>query len=566
VSTPTANRLSNRWFDRGELLFAEIYPQHRKSSSKKSFSLAHSATAGKNSLDPNNCVRLLYWRSFLARSDRRQLLPKEGNPIMADENTFSRRKFLGAVAAVGAVGLSACATNTERTSRLWTADKKSGQLPPRDEFIVRGAYVVTMDPKLGDIPNGDVHVRNGALVAVGANLSAANAEVIDGRNRIACPGFVDTHFHLWGSFARGVVADGDFDYFPVMSRLGPVMTPEDGYNSSKLGITEAIFSGLTTIHDWSHNIIDGHYADADLRALRDSGIRARFSYGYSRALQQKPKETTDFSDIARVKRDWFGSSNEGLLTMGFASRGAGDTPPETYRKEWEFARSLSLPITQHAGRSLAEIKRFRRIEMLYNDKLLGPDVQLIHTYSASEKERAMMAETKVHNSIAPYTASRLASGLPYLGDLLKRGVQCSLSVDTTTVGGNADMFSIMRLMLQLNHLRSMNVTEVQPRRILELATLDGAKDLGIADRTGSLTPGKRADLILVRTNDINFSPFVNPALLLVQQANPSNVDTVVIDGRILKHKGELVAIDTEEVINKAAEAFHAARKRAGGPY
>jgi len=121
-------------------------------------------------------------------------------------------------------------------------------------------------------------------------------------------------------------------------------------------------------------------------------------------------------------------------------------------------------------------------------------------------------------------------------------------------------------MLQLNHLRSMDVMEVQPRRILELATLDGAKDLGIADRTGSLTPGKRADLILVRTNDINVAPFINPALLLLQQANPFNVDTVVIDGRILKHKGELVAIDTKEVITKAAEAFHAARKRAGGPY
>ena len=224
-----------------------------------------------------------------------------------------------------------------------------------------------------------------------------------------CPGFIDTHFHLWGSFARGVVADGDFDYFPVMSKFGPVMTPEDAYASARLGITEAIYSGLTTIHDWSHNIIDGRYADADLRALRDCGIRARFSYGYSRNLQLKPKETADFNDIARVKREWFGASNDGLLTMGFASRGAGDTPPEVYRKEWEYARSLGLPITQHAGRSLAEIKRFRRIEMLYNDKLLGPDVQLIHTYSASEEERAMMAETKVHNSIAP--VHRLALGL-----------------------------------------------------------------------------------------------------------------------------------------------------------
>jgi 5-methylthioadenosine/S-adenosylhomocysteine deaminase len=482
------------------------------------------------------------------------------------KNALSRRDFIGAVAAVGAVGLSACATGSQRSSRAGSADRFSGQLPPRGEFIVRNAYVVTMDPKLGDIPNGDVHVRNGALIAVGPKLNAPGAEEIDGRNRIALPGFIDTHFHLWGSFARGIVADGEFDYFPVMSRLGPVMTPDDAYNSAKLGIAEAVNSGLTTIHDWSHNIINGAYADADLRALRDVGIRARFSYGYSRNLQQKPKETADFNDIARVKREWFGPSNDGLLTMGFASRGAGDTPPEVYRKEWEFARSQGLPITQHAGRSLAEIKRFRRIEMLYKDKLLGPDVQLIHTYNASAEERGMIAETKTHVSIAPFTASRLASGLPYMGDLFKRGVQCSLSVDTTTVGGNADMFTIMRLMLQLNHLRSMDVLEVQPRRILELATLDGAKDLGISERVGSLTPGKRADLILVRTNDLNVAPFINPALLLVQQAQPHNVDTVVIDGRILKHKGELVALDAEEVIRKAAESFHSARKRAGGPY
>jgi cytosine/adenosine deaminase-related metal-dependent hydrolase len=210
---------------------------------------------------------------------------------MAEDNTFSRRKFIGAVAAVGAAGLSACATNTRQPSSLSAAQRSSGKLPARGEFVVRNAYIVTMDPTLGDIPNGDVHVRNGALVAVGPHLNAPNAEIIDGRNRIACPGFIDTHFHLWGSFARGVVADGEFDYFPVMSKLGPVMTPEDAYASARLGIAEAIFSGLTTIHDWSHNIIDGTYADADLRALRDCGIRARFSYGYSRNLQLKPKET-----------------------------------------------------------------------------------------------------------------------------------------------------------------------------------------------------------------------------------------------------------------------------------
>src|SRR5262245_20568866 len=146
---------------------------------------------------------------------------------MAEENIVSRRQFIGAVAVVGAAGLSACATQADHASQV--SRRISGQLPSRGEFVVRNAYIVTMDPKLGDIPSGDIHVRDGALVAVGANLNAPGAEAIDGRNRIACPGFVDTHFHLWGSFARGVVADGDFDYFPVMSRLGPVMTPDDAY-------------------------------------------------------------------------------------------------------------------------------------------------------------------------------------------------------------------------------------------------------------------------------------------------------------------------------------------------
>src|SRR6188768_2992870 len=133
---------------------------------------------------------------------------------MAVRNIISRRDFIGAVTVLSAAGLAACSATSRQSSRLWAADRTSGMLPPRGEFVVRNAYVVTMDPKLGDIPNGDVHVRDGALVAVGPNLTAPNAEVIDGRNRIACPGFIDTHFHLWGSFARGVVADGDFDYFP----------------------------------------------------------------------------------------------------------------------------------------------------------------------------------------------------------------------------------------------------------------------------------------------------------------------------------------------------------------
>ena len=476
---------------------------------------------------------------------------------MRDESTMSRRGFLGATAALGAAGMIGqlgCAPVTGSTQRA-----PAGGLPPRGEFLVRNAYIMSMDPTIRDLPRGDILVRNGVIAVVGSDVPAPGAEVIDARNMIALPGFVETHFHLWNSFVRGVVGDGDMDYFPVMTRIGPDITPEIAYRSVRLGIAEALHSGLTTIHDWSHNLSTPAHADADIRALRESGVRARFSYGYSRELQTRPNQLTDFADIERVKKQLTGDP---LLTMGFAARGPGSTPPQVYRREIELSRQLKLPVTIHANRSIGEVKKFSRIGMLDKDGLLGPDMLLIHTYNATEQERQIMAQTGTMVSAAPFTASRLASGLPYLGDLMRRGVQCSLSVDTTTVGGNVDMFGIMRLALQLNHLRSMNVMEVQPRRIVELATLDGAKSLGIADRVGSLTPGKRADLILIRTDDLNTAPFHDPALLIVQSAQPYNVDTVMVDGRILKRNRQLTAIDVAEVIREATEAQRSVLKRA----
>ncbi len=457
---------------------------------------------------------------------------------MNDRLPIGRRGFLGGAIAVGAAGLAS------RALPALAQDYRPGPLPPRTEFVVRGAYVMSIDPAIGDLPRGDIHVRDGQIVAVAASINAPGAAVIDGTNMLAMPGFVETHFHMWTSFLRGLIGDGEMDYFPVVAKVGPHITPDVAYTSVQLAAAEALYSGLTTVHDWAHNIFTPAHADADIRAMRDTGIRARFGYGYSRPLQKLPRQAMDFADVERVRKDLAGDP---LLTMGVCLRGPGATDPAVYRKEIETARKMGLPVSIHAGRSLGEIKRFRRIKMLHDDGLLGPDMLLIHTYNASEEERGMMGATKTAVSTSPYTASRLASGLPWLGDLLQRGVQCSLSVDTTTVGGNTDMFGIMRLALQLNHLRSMNVMQVQPRKIVELATIEGAKTLGIADKVGSLTPGKRADLILVRTDDINVAPFHDPALMLVEAAQPHNVDTVVVDGRILKRNRQMTALDLSAV-------------------
>ena len=145
------------------------------------------------------------------------------------------------------------------------------------------------------------------------------------------------------------------------------------------------------------------------------------------------------------------------------------------------------------------------------------------------------------------------------------GVRMSLSVDHITTY-DANLFDSMRFLATVVQHKHGNNFKLSSKMLVEMATIGGARDLGFGDKVGSLTPGKRADMILVRTDDLNTAPFGNPAILLVQQAQPVNVDTVVIDGRILKHKGKLTAIDAEEVIRKAVESFAAVRKRAGGPY
>ena len=194
-------------------------------------------------------------------------------------------------------------------------------MPPRGEFVIRGATVLTMDPALADLVSGDVHVRNGAIVDVAPRIDAANAQVIDGRGMICMPGFVDTHWHLWTSLFRPFIrADvNEVGYFPVSNRLGVHMTPEDSYRSVRLGIAEALSAGVTTVHNWAHNVRSPDHADAELSAMRDTGIRGRFAYGPAQGMPDS--QPMDLDGLARVKRDWM--PGDGMLTLGISSRNIG---------------------------------------------------------------------------------------------------------------------------------------------------------------------------------------------------------------------------------------------------
>jgi cytosine/adenosine deaminase-related metal-dependent hydrolase len=479
---------------------------------------------------------------------------------------IGRRQLL---AGAGALAMTATATGRLAAQQPRTTSSPAAPLPARGEVIVRGATILTVDPAVPDLAVGDVHVRNGVLVAIAPRIEAAGAEVIDARDTICLPGFVDTHWHLWTSLFRPYIRSDmpALGYFPVTSRLGALMTPEDGYRAVRLGAAEALSAGVTTVHNWCHNVRSQEYADAELAAMRDMGLRGRFAYGP--AVGMPDDQPLDFAGMARVKAAW--QPNDGLLTLGMCSRnvgalsvggaaaaGRGVLTIEQIKRDWDGVRALGLPITMHTSGPSP-------VTQLEAAGLLGPDVQLVHPLLTTPEERAIMKARGVSYSMSPAgEARRPASvGVIQLGELLEAGVKVSLSTDHTTAS-TCDPFSAMRLLFALHQHRVGAKVPLTFKRLLQLATLDGAVDLGLADRVGSLTPGKRADLVLVRTGDINTTPGGDPYETAVGRATPGNVELVMVDGRVLRRSGKFTALDHARVVAEAKEASAGLRERAGG--
>ena len=205
-----------------------------------------------------------------------------------------------------------------------------------------------------------------------------------------------------------------------------------------------------------------------------------------------------------------------------------------------------------------------QITALAQAGLLGPDLQVVHANCATPAEVAHLAEAGVTVSVSPFTEILIGYGLPQTAEFLAAGIATGLSVDTTVLSGNADMFAIMKVTQGIANARAQDEFALTARRVLELATIEGARSLGMAGEIGSLTPGKRADLILVETGSPNLGVFTHPAHMLVTAAQPANVDTVLVDGRIVKRGGALTALDPVQVSAEARTALDGVRARAAG--
>jgi 5-methylthioadenosine/S-adenosylhomocysteine deaminase len=443
-----------------------------------------------------------------------------------------------------------------------TGARTGGQAGPgtgagqRAALLVRGGYVITMDPGASDIPGGDVLVSGGTIAAVGTSLAApAGATELDATGMIVAPGLVDTHWHMWNTLLRGM-SEGGPGYFRLCRSLGPAFAAEDVHQGTLLGCAEAISSGITTVHDWCHNIRTPAHAEAGLRALAQAGLRGRFSYGYPAAHPND--QAMDLAGLRRLHAEWADHSADGLLSLGMAWRGPGGSDPAMqvpaaiYRQEIDTARELGIPATVHASGPRAAAGQ---IGMLADAGLLGPDLQVVHANWASEAEIGRLAAARCPVTVSPWSEILVGYGPPRTGELMAAGIPVGLSVDTTALAGNADMFAIMKVTQGLANAAAEDEFALTARRTLALATLDGARSLGLAEVTGSLSPGKRADLIVVSATGPNLGMVTDPAQLLVTAAQPGNVDTVIADGRVLKRGGVLTTLDAERIGREARRAL-----------
>jgi 5-methylthioadenosine/S-adenosylhomocysteine deaminase len=419
--------------------------------------------------------------------------------------------------------------------------------------VFRGGVVLSMDPEVGDLPKGDVLVEGDRIALIGPDLEVGDAEEIDARGRIVLPGFVDTHRHTWETAIRGCAPNATLDdYFvDVLDTFAPVYRPEDVHASNLAGALECLNAGITTLVDWSHINNTPEHPDAAIRGLQEAGIRSQYAYGSANtSLADYWFESgivMPADDVRRIRETYF-SSDDGLLTMALATRGPGFTKADVVRQEWNLARELGIPVTLHAGMGRLA-GRFGMIRQLHEMGLLHEGDIYIHSCYFDDEEWRLVEESGGHISIAPQVELQMGHGCPPTGASRRMGLRPSLSIDVvTTVPG--DMFTQMRAAFGNERYlvnsecwqQDVDVPETMltAREVLQMATVHGAEGAQLADRTGTLTPGKQADLVLIDANAPNMAPLIDPVAAVVLSADVSNVELVMVDGRIVKRDGRLV--------------------------
>jgi 5-methylthioadenosine/S-adenosylhomocysteine deaminase len=422
-------------------------------------------------------------------------------------------------------------------------------------MLITGGCVVTMDARLGELPQGDVLIENGRIAAIAPKIEAPEgAEIIDAAGMIAMPGLINGHLHTWQSALRGIAGDWTVaKYMQAMHRgLATLYRPEDIYIANLVGALNQINNGATTLVDWCHNNPTPAHTDAAIQGLADAGIRGVFLHGSPKPNPQPGQK--HFSEIPmpraeveRLRRGRFASA-DGLLTFGLAILGPYYSVWDVTRADVALANELDLICSMHVGGGTPLTAD--GFDRLLAEGLIRDNFNVVHGNDIAPAAIARLAERGGTFTSTAEIELQMGYGDPLTGILRELGAPMAIGTDVEAAS-RGDMFTAMRVTLQ--HERNRAITEIlaktgsRPvempvtcRDALAWTTVQGAKIHGLDGRTGSLAIGKAADIVLLSARDITMFPVRDPIGSIVMQGGLACVDTVLIEGRVMKRHGRLL--------------------------
>ena len=432
-----------------------------------------------------------------------------------------------------------------------TASPTAADLAPGRPVVFRNATVLTMDDAHTVLPGADVLISGDSIVAVGPGLEVPDpAAEIDATGGILMPGMIDTHRHMWQTAMRGYGADWTLTQYFVWNYLqwGKSFRPQDIHAGDLLSAIEAINAGVTTSVDWSHNLHTTDHAEAAVDALRS--VPGRFVLGYGN-IQGAPWEWTATPEFRAFVDRYFSGGGSDMLGFQIAFDVPPAAPDFPEKAAFEVARDLGVPVTTHAG--VWKVTTDEGIRLMYENGFMTPATIYVHSASLSPDSYHRIAATGGSVSLSTESEQSAGQGYPPTWKLREHGIGVSLSMDTS-VWWSADLFSAMRATLSADrarehmeaHNRDETVTnhKLRAEQVVDWATRGGARALGLDSLIGSLEPGKKADVVLIK-NDASpvMFPLLHPYGHVVFQAQRGDVHTVVVNGRVVKYDHALVGVD-----------------------
>ena len=420
--------------------------------------------------------------------------------------------------------------------------------------LLKGGTVVTMDPALGDTAPGDVLIDGERIAAVGPALAAGEGtEIVDASGMIVMPGLVNAHIHTWQTGLRGLAGDWTAaDYVQAIhAGLATFFRPEDIRIANLVGALNQIDSGTTTIVDFHHNNPTPDHTDAAIEGLDSAGIRALFLHGSPKPDPkpgQKPYREIPMprGEVERLRKGRF-AGGDGLVTLGLALLGPQAAVPEVVMQDFRLAREFDLVASMH--HSNATLVAPTGYADAAAAGLVSERTNIVHGNQLTDADFGVLADNGATFVVTAEIEMQMAYGDPLTGRLLARGLPVAIGSDVESAYA-PDMFAVMRTTMQAERYRSSmsqlaetgtrpDTVPVTVREALRWATRDNATMAGLDHAVGSLTPGKQADIVMLRRTDLGLACVADPVDAVVMYAHPGNVDTVFVAGRAVKRAGRL---------------------------